>query len=183
MFRNFGKSASSSLRVVHRSQIQTVISSTLPPGSHLGGVIWSQLTADFIVQYSIFALPRLSSLGIFLVCRQRSLQSVDLPTASVSAVEFECYSKSRSGKLLKVIVYELQADIFRTASQQPEPSAVLPSSRSWLVVDRPTFVLFLICIVSIAVNVIFIVNCFAFHWRISSPLPLNIPPCQYHEIK
>ena len=31
-------------------------------------------------------------------------------------------------------------------------------------------------IVSIAVNVIFIVNCCAFHWRNSSPLPLNIRP-------
>ena len=79
-------------------------------------------------RYSIFALPRLSSLGIFLVFRQRSLQSVDLPTSSVLAVEFECYRLSRSGKLLKVIVYKLQADIFPTASRQPEPSAVLPSS-------------------------------------------------------
>ena len=85
----------------------------------------------FEIQIFDFCVAPFIQLGnyfiqIFQVFRQRSLQSVDLPTSSVSA--FECYRLSRSGKLLKVIVHELQADILPTASLQPEPSAVLASS-------------------------------------------------------
>ena len=54
---------------------------------------------------SIFALPLFSQLGNIDSFHQRSSQSVDLPTSSASAVEFEWYRLSRSGKLLKVIVY------------------------------------------------------------------------------
>ena len=67
-----------------------------------------------------------------------SLQSVDLPKSSVSAVESEWYRLSRSGKLLKVIVYGATSRHLSDSQLTTGTSALLPSSL--LVVDKPTFV-------------------------------------------
>ena len=67
--------------------------------------------------YAFCATPPLFSLGIFLVFRQRSLKSVNLPISSVSAVEFECYRLKPKWEVIES--YRLRATSRHLSSSQP----------------------------------------------------------------